>query len=168
MIESGKYERFVRGEGIVPPVAAAVARILVYEGMEIRGKKAAVVGQGKLVGKPVAALLSILGADVTTITKESGDLSVLKDADIVVTGAGVPGLIRPEHLKEDVALIDAGTSESDGAIVGDADPACVEVASVFTPVPGGVGPVAVACLFRNVAELLGSPLQDSSKGVDSE
>ena len=113
-------------------------------------------------------LLRALGAEVSVVTKESGDLSLLTDADIVISGAGVPGLIRPEHLKEGVVLIDAGTSESGGAIVGDADPACAEVASVFTPVPGGVGPVAVACLFRNVAALLGSPLQEPAKGVDSK
>lgn len=162
------YARFVQGDGVVPPVASAIAQILMREGVDVSGKRAIVVGQGKLVGKPAAVLLTALGATVETVTKESGDLSLLKDADIVVTGAGVPGLIRPEHLKEGVVLIDAGTSESDGAIVGDADPACMAVASVFTPVPGGVGPVAVACLFRNVSALLGTPLQDALKGVDSE
>ncbi len=53
----------------------------------------------------------------------------------------------------DTVLIDAGTSEQEGAIKGDIDPACAELASVFTPVPGGIGPIAVACLFRNVAQL---------------
>jgi methylenetetrahydrofolate dehydrogenase (NADP+)/methenyltetrahydrofolate cyclohydrolase len=88
------------------------------------------------------------------MTKESSDFSILKSADIVVSGAGVPHLIKPEMLRQGVVLIDAGTSESDGALAGDADPACAEVASVFTPVPGGVGPIAVACLFRNVLRLL--------------
>ena len=73
----------------------------------------------------------------------------LKDADIVVSGAGSPHLIKPEMLKEGVVLIDAGTSESAGKVVGDCDPACAELASVFTPVPGGVGPIAVAMLFKN-------------------
>ncbi len=54
----------------------------------------------------------------------------------------------------DTVLIDAGTSEQEGAIKGDIDPACAELATVFTPVPGGVGPIAVACLFRNVLQLL--------------
>jgi len=80
-------------------------------------------------------------------------LAVLSTADIVVSGAGVPYLIKPEHLKQGVVLIDAGTSESDGAIVGDADPSCAEKCSVFTPVPGGVGPLAVACLFENAVLL---------------
>ena len=56
-------------------------------------------------------------------------------------------------LKEGVVLIDAGTSESGGAIVGDADPACAQMCSIFTPVPGGVGPLAVACLFENAVTL---------------
>ncbi len=163
VLSTRAYERFAHGEdgAIVPPVVAAIAEILMREKVSIAGKRAAVVGQGKLVGKPAAALLSMLGAEVSVLTQESSDLSVLKEADIVITGAGVPGLIRPEHLKEGVVLIDAGTSESDGAIVGDADPACLSVASVFTPVPGGVGPIAVACLFRNIAHLIASPLPDA-------
>ena len=68
--------------------------------------------------------------------------------------AGNPGFIKPEHLKRGVALIDAGTSELNKKITGDADQACAEIASVFTPVPGGVGPVAVAMIFRNLFDLL--------------
>ncbi len=72
---------------------------------------------------------------------------------MVVLGAGEPGLIKPEMLKPGVVLIDAGTSESAGKLAGDADPACAEVASVFTPVPGGVGPIAVAMIFKNLFAL---------------
>lgn len=146
------YERFLKGEtgARMPPVAAAVAEILSQSGVSVEGKRAVVVGQGRLVGEPAAAFLRNHGASVEVMTREQGDLSLLTQADIIVSGAGSPGLIRPEYLKEGVVLIDAGTSEQGGAIVGDADPACAAVASVFTPVPGGVGPVAVACLFRNV------------------
>jgi len=139
---------------LLPPVAAAVQEILDRAGCNARGKNVVVVGQGWLVGDPVAAWLRTSGGDVHTLTRESSDLSILKNADIIVSGAGSPHLIKPEMLKEGVVLIDADTSESDGALAGDADPACAEVASVFTPVPGGVGPIAVACLFRNVATLL--------------
>ncbi|HVW71906.1 MAG TPA: bifunctional 5,10-methylenetetrahydrofolate dehydrogenase/5,10-methenyltetrahydrofolate cyclohydrolase [Candidatus Paceibacterota bacterium] len=139
---------------LLPPVAAAVQEILDRAGCNARGKYAVVVGQGWLVGDPVAAWLRTSGADVHTLTRESSDLSILKNADTVVSGAGSPHLIKPEMLKPGVVLIDAGTSESDGALAGDADPACAEVASIFTPVPGGVGPIAVACLFRNAAILL--------------
>lgn len=78
---------------------------------------------------------------------------MLKEADIVVSGAGSPHFIKPHMLKSGVVLIDAGTSEQAGKLAGDCDPACAEVVSVFTPVPGGVGPVAVAMLFKNLATL---------------
>jgi len=139
---------------LLPPVAASVQEILDRSGCNAHGKYVVVVGQGWLVGDPVAVWLRTSGADVHALTRESSDLSILKNADIVVSGAGSPHLIKPEMLKQGVVLIDAGTSESDGALAGDADPACADVASVFTPVPGGVGPIAVACLFRNVASLL--------------
>ncbi len=135
-----------------PPVAEAVGEILENAGVDASGKKAVVVGSGRLVGKPCASLLTELGANVTILGR--GDaLDALKDAEIVVLGAGEPGLVKPEHLKEGVVLIDAGTSESSGKIAGDADPSCAEVASVFTPVPGGVGPVAVAMIFKNLYQL---------------
>ncbi len=135
------------------PVAGAVAEILSRHSVYPRGQKAVVVGAGRLVGAPVAALLRELGAEVSVITQTRGSLEELKQADLVVLGAGEPGLIRPEMLKPGVVLIDAGTSESAGKLAGDADPACAEVASVFTPVPGGVGPIAVAMIFKNLFAL---------------
>lgn len=135
----------------VAPVAAAVEEILKRN--NVSGGKAVVVGEGRLVGKPTAAMLREKGFDVSVVSLEQRSLDDLKDADIVVSGAGSPGLIKPEMLKQGVVLIDAGTSESAGKVVGDADPACAAVASVFTPVPGGVGPIAVAMLFKNLAEL---------------
>ncbi|HEY0979516.1 MAG TPA: bifunctional 5,10-methylenetetrahydrofolate dehydrogenase/5,10-methenyltetrahydrofolate cyclohydrolase [Candidatus Paceibacterota bacterium] len=157
------YERFAQNMpgALLPPVVGAIAEILARTDIAPQGLRTVVVGQGRLVGEPAAAWLRNQGADVATVTLESGDLSLLRDADLVVTGAGAPGLIRREHLKEGMVLIDAGTSESGGAIVGDADPACSAIARVFTPVPGGVGPIAVACLFRNVAALVASPLQEA-------
>lgn len=137
----------------MPPVAGAVAEILSRQGIAAANKKAVVVGEGRLVGKPVADLLRDTGAKVTVISLDQGSLQELKNADIVVSGAGSPGLIKPEMLMEGVVLIDAGTSEQAGQVVGDCDPACIQVASLFTPVPGGVGPIAVACLFKNLAQL---------------
>lgn len=141
-----------------PPVAEAVKEILEHEHVEAKGKKAVVVGSGRLVGKPSADLLRELGAEVAVL--ERGDsIGLLKEADIVVLGAGDPALVQPEHLKVGVVLIDAGTSDlpaQEGVgrrIAGDADPLCAEVASIFTPVPGGVGPIAVAMIFRNLSKL---------------
>ncbi len=135
-----------------PPVAAAVEEIIMCELVATRGRKAIVVGSGRLVGAPCTQLLRELGAEVQVLGK--GDsLESLKDADVVVLGAGEPGLVRPEHIKDGVVLIDAGTSESNGKVAGDADPVCAEKASIFTPVPGGVGPIAVAMIFKNLFEL---------------
>lgn len=138
------------------PVALAVVEILNRASVSIKGARAVVVGDGRLVGAPTALLLKKLGADVSKFTLQEGGIEDLKEADIVVLGAGNPGFIKPEHLKEGVALIDAGASEQTGKVVGDADPACAEKASVFTPVPGGVGPVAVAMIFKNLFDLVES------------
>ncbi len=135
------------------PDAEAVSEVFARAGVSAAGKSAVVVGAGKLVGAPVAELLRELGADVTVITQNQGNLADLKNADIVVLGAGDPGFVKPEMLKQDVVLIDAGTSEASGRLAGDADPKCAEVASVFTPVPGGMGPIAVAMIFKNLFTL---------------
>lgn len=162
VLSSLAYARFAAddAEALLPPVVASIAEVLERAKVFVAGKGAVVVGQGRLVGLPAAAWLVNQGAEVGVVTREAGDLSGLMEADIIVAGAGSAALIRPEHIKDGVVLIDAGTSESGGAIVGDADPACAERASVFTPVPGGIGPIAVACLFRNVMLLMERALQE--------
>lgn len=140
---------------IEAPVALAVVELLQRGGVVIAGKRAVVIGGGRLVGAPSAQLLKKLGAEVSMFTLDEGSIDDLKTADIIVCGAGNPGFVKPEHIKDGVAIVDAGASESEGVIRGDADPACAEKASVFTPVPGGVGPVAVAMIFRNLFDLIG-------------
>ena len=139
---------------VLPPVAEAISEIFARENISAQNKKAVVVGAGRLVGAPAARLLRDMGAEVTVVTQTEGSLSELKDADIVVLGAGKSGMVKPSMLKEGVVLIDAGTSEQGGRVMGDADPACAEVASIFTPVPGGVGPIAVAMIFKNLLTLI--------------
>jgi len=141
----GKGNQFV-----LPPVAEAIAEVFRRNNISAQGKQTVVVGAGRLVGKPAKALLEDVGAKVSVVTETQGSLSELKDADIVVLGAGNPGMVTPDLLKEGVVLIDAGTSEQGGKLSGDADPRCAEVASVFTPVPGGIGPIAVAMIFKNL------------------
>ena len=136
------------------PVAEAINEVLHLHEVRPRGKKAVVVGAGRLVGAPAAKLLRELGADVEIVTNHDGHLMSVKNADIVVLGAGEPGLIKPDMLKPGVVLIDAGTSEQGGKLAGDADPACAQVSSVFTPVPGGIGPIAVAMIFKNLSDLV--------------
>jgi methylenetetrahydrofolate dehydrogenase (NADP+)/methenyltetrahydrofolate cyclohydrolase len=158
VLSSTAYKGFLSGEAdaLLPPVVCAVSEILERANITVGGKRAIVIGNGRLVGAPVQAWLTREGAEVSVLTHEDFNekKSSLKEAEIVVSGAGSPHLVTPDMLTSGVVCIDAGTSESNGAIVGDFDPACVEIASTFTPVPGGVGPVAVACLFKNVAELL--------------
>ena len=134
---------------LVPPVAAALAEILKTHDINPAGKRAVVLGEGWLVGRPCASWLTHAGADVV----HTHDLAELHIADIVVSGLGSPHLIKPEMLKDGAILIDAGTSESGGKLAGDADPACAPKCALFTPVPGGVGPVAVAGLFENAVTL---------------
>ncbi|OGC85226.1 hypothetical protein A3F55_01400 [Candidatus Adlerbacteria bacterium RIFCSPHIGHO2_12_FULL_53_18] len=142
-----------KGPLVRTPVAEAISEVLVRAGVAAAGKKAVVVGKGRLVGIPAAELLKSLGADVVVVTQTQGSLDELRDADIVVLGAGEPGLVGPDMIKEGAVLIDAGTSEAGGKLMGDAQPGCAQVASVFTPVPGGIGPIAVAMIFKNLFEL---------------
>lgn len=135
------------------PVALAVQEILRRAHVSAHGARVVVVGAGRLVGLPTAALLREAGADVTIFTLNDGAIEDLKDADIAVLGAGQPHFVKPVHLKEGVVIIDAGTSEIAGVIQGDADPSCAAIASVFTPVPGGVGPIAVSMIFQNLLDL---------------
>lgn len=156
VLSKAAREKFERGDAdaLLPPVVAAVRKILEYGDVAAAGKCVVVIGEGFLVGAPVATWFMQRHAKVVVLTKETEDiLAVLRTADIIVSGAGAPHLIKPEHLKQGVVLIDAGTSESNGVIVGDADPSCAEKCSIFTPVPGGVGPLAVACLFENAVLL---------------
>ncbi len=156
VLSPAAFARFARGEknALIPPVAFAVQQILADAHIDPAGTRAVVVGDGRLVGKPVAAWLIQKGADVRVITRERGSLSAdLPQARIIVSGTGSPHLIKPWHIAAGAVLIDAGTAESDGVIVGDIDPACEGKASVFTPVPGGVGPLTIAGLLANVVSL---------------
>jgi methylenetetrahydrofolate dehydrogenase (NADP+)/methenyltetrahydrofolate cyclohydrolase len=140
---------------LIPPVASAVDEILLRANVNPEGKRTVIIGTGRLVGEPVAAHLAARGALVSTYDLTTFTPSVLRDAEIIISGAGAPHIVTPEMLTQGVVLIDAGTTEQKtehgSALVGDIDPACEMLASVYTPVPGGVGPITVACLFRNVA-----------------
>lgn len=140
-------------EGVVGPVAAAVVEILRQYQIDLSGRNCVVVGQGRLVGKPVASELQRLGGNVHTVnrnTQQSQLQELLQSADIIVSGAGQPGLIQGHMVRSGVVLIDAGTSSASGAVVGDIDPDCYDMASLVSPTPGGVGPVTVAKLFENL------------------
>jgi methylenetetrahydrofolate dehydrogenase (NADP+)/methenyltetrahydrofolate cyclohydrolase len=157
VLSDGAYQDFVDSvpEALLPPVVGAVAEIFRRAGVALAGKRVVVIGNGKLVGRPMVAWFKQQGIAPAVVDQGSAaSLAMLiKNADVIVSGVGQAGLITADMLKPGVVLIDAGTSESGGAIVGDATPSCSAIASVFTPVPGGVGPIAVACLFRNALTL---------------
>ncbi|HEU0045594.1 bifunctional methylenetetrahydrofolate dehydrogenase/methenyltetrahydrofolate cyclohydrolase FolD [Sphingomonas sp.] len=117
----------------------------------LAGLEAVVVGRSNIVGKPMAALLTAESCTVTVAHSRTRDLPAhLARADIVVAAVGVAGMIRGEWLKPGACVIDVGINRTDMGLVGDVDFAgAVEVAGAITPVPGGVGPMTIACLLRN-------------------
>lgn len=136
---------------LAAPVLVAVREIFKRHSINPLAGRTVVVGDGRLVGRPVAVALATEGVDVVVVNDKTKNVpSILKTASIVISGAGSPHFIKPEMLTQGVVLIDAGTSESKGKLAGDMDPVCAEVASLMTPVPGGVGPITVAALFQNL------------------
>jgi len=149
-------EKFYNDEkSIIYPTALACIKILESIPIDLDNKKILVLGRGSLVGKPIAHILSSRGFSVDTIDSKTENKDLLiKEADIIISAIGKGKFITSDLVKKDVVIIDAGTSEEDGGIVGDVDLKSVEgVASYVTPCPGGVGPVTVAMLLGNVLEV---------------
>lgn len=139
----------------VPPVPLAIASIAEAYGFDFKGKSVTVLGQGRLVGAPTADFLKSVGAQITVLTEKSTNTEeVLKSADALVTGIGQAHFVTPEMVRDGVAVFDAGTSEDGGFVVGDVRMDVSDKSSLFTPVPGGVGPVTIAALLRNLITLI--------------
>lgn len=141
-------------EAVLPPVVGAIKEIAGRHQIDFSGQKVALVGQGRLVGKPASFWALEQNASVTVIDKDTLDAdAILRESDIIISGAGVPGLITPDKIKEGAIIFDAGTSEEGGVLKGDADPTCASKCSLFTPVPGGIGPITIAILLKNLVLL---------------
>ena len=141
-----------------PATAAAVLQILRHERIPLSGRRAVVVGRSTVVGKPAALLLLAEHATVTVAHSRTADLpAVCQEADILVAAAGRPKLIGPGHVRPGAVVIDVGTTPTEspdgadgGGLAGDVDAVAVTgIASVLTPVPGGVGPVTTAVLMQH-------------------
>lgn len=146
-------EKFYQGVTVIGfPAALACMAILDSLDLDLKGKKIIVLGHGELVGRPVMALLRFRGfSPISVIQKTMNKENILKEADIIISGVGEGKYITGSKIKPGVVLIDAGTSEENGSIVGDVDLESVKnVAGYVSPVPGGVGPVTVAMLLSNV------------------
>jgi methylenetetrahydrofolate dehydrogenase (NADP+)/methenyltetrahydrofolate cyclohydrolase len=158
VLNSFNKEAFEKCKGVVPPpVAGAVAEILQRSDVSLKGKKVVVLGKGRLVGDPVAAWLRCNGVLPKSFDKNDDPKIVeesLKNADAIISGIGSPNFVKPAMVKKGVVLIDAGTSGQSGQVVGDIHPDCAKKASLYTPVPGGVGPISVAKLFENLLVLV--------------
>ncbi|WP_322816994.1 bifunctional 5,10-methylenetetrahydrofolate dehydrogenase/5,10-methenyltetrahydrofolate cyclohydrolase [Chloroflexus sp.] len=138
---------------LTPNTPAGGIELMRRYGIEIRGRRAAVVGRSAIVGRPMALLLLQADATVTICHSRTADLgAVLRECDIIAAAAGRPGLITADMVKPGATVIDFGTNVlADGSMVGDVDfSAVVEVAGAITPVPGGTGPVTNVMLMRNL------------------
>ena len=129
-------------------------RLLAESGIEIAGSNAVIVGRSNIVGKPMALLLTNANATTTVCHSKTRDLAgVVARADIVVAAIGRARFIRGEWIREGAVVIDVGINRTDdGKLCGDVDfVTAAERAASITPVPGGVGPMTIACLLENVA-----------------
>ena len=140
---------------IMPPVAGTIRMLLEEYGINYKNKYSAVLGAGALVGRPVAMWLLQEQASFSVVGSAAHDAEkFLADADIVIAGIGKPRFVTGSMIKKGATVIDAGTSESEGKIAGDVDFESVsKKAAYVTPVPGGVGPLTVALLFKNLITL---------------
>lgn len=148
----------------IPAVVKGVLTLLEKINFELSGKRAVVVGSSPSVGKPLSLMLSHKGATVIMIRSSEKNLKELTlMADLLISAVGKPRLITADMVKEGVVVIDIGTSDLQGKIVGDVDFEKVkDKASAITPVPGGVGPLTIISLLENAlqsADLQGVALQ---------
>lgn len=142
------------GDIFISATAQAINWLLVGYNIELRNKKIAIVGQGLLVGRPLSNMWLKSGYDVTVFDKNnSGEMKeCLSEFDVVVSAAGVPGLITSEMLKSNAVVVDAGTASENGIIKGDVAESVRQSRKdiTITPKIGGVGPLTIASLIDNV------------------
>ena len=139
---------------VLAPASGALRRIFEEIGFNPRGKRAVVLGPGLLVGRPIASWLMDKVVKLTILGKTKLDVKTLREADLVVSGTGVPRLISGAHLKRGAVAIDYGYGRIKGVVSGDFDFESVKrAARHITPTPGGTGPIVVAELFRNFYDL---------------
>lgn len=139
---------------LTPATAMAIDWLMAGYNIDLRGRPIAIVGNGRLVGQPLAALWATNGLDITVYDDTTEDLTTeLRKAQIIVTATGVPGLIKSQMVQPGAVIIDAGTASENGKVVGDVSDELREREDLtITPKKGGVGPLTVAALFDNVIQ----------------
>ena len=144
----------LRKSKLIPPTAFAAFKLIESTGIKLRGKEAVLLGQSAIVGRPLQLMLG--EQRVTTMVCNTGTSEeimkrAIEDADIVIACAGSPGMVKGEWIEEGQIVIDVGTTEVNGKIVGDVEfEEAKKKAAFITPVPGGVGPLTVTMLFQNL------------------
>ena len=135
---------------MIPCTPKGIMEIIKFYNIDLEGKNVCVVGRSSLVGKPISILCSDKNATVTICHSKTQNLKkYTKDADILIVAVGKKWLIDKTMIKKDAIIIDVGINTEDGKIYGDVNPNVESVCSMMTPVPGGVGPMTVACLLQN-------------------
>lgn len=155
IVNSVAPEKDVDGLGDAPQydsaTATAINWLLAGYAVDLRGKKIAIVGNGRLVGAPLAQMWKKSGYDVTVLDRHSEIADVLRGSQVIITATGVPRLITSNMIPIGAIVVDAGTASEDGVIVGDIDPSVRQRDDLqITPEKGGVGPLTIAALFDNV------------------
>ena len=152
----GLTERSLGLKGHVPCTPLGVMRLLQSYKIETKGKRAVVIGRSALVGLPQMLLLVGRSADatVTVAHKSTSDMiEVCRESDIIIAAAGAARMVTVAHVKPGATVIDVGVTRIDNKIVGDVDFEAVQaIAGAITPMPGGTGPMTIACLLENTLE----------------
>ncbi|MDZ7578366.1 MAG: bifunctional methylenetetrahydrofolate dehydrogenase/methenyltetrahydrofolate cyclohydrolase [Candidatus Nanopelagicales bacterium] len=141
--------------GPLPCTPNGIVEILRRHDIEIRGAEVCIVGRGVTVGRPLGLLLTRRSESATVTLCHTGTRDLgrhVRDADIVVSAAGVPGLITRDLVRPGAVVLDVGITRTDAGLVGDVSPDVREVAGWIAPMPGGIGPMTRAMLLRNVVE----------------
>jgi methylenetetrahydrofolate dehydrogenase (NADP+)/methenyltetrahydrofolate cyclohydrolase len=135
---------------LVGATPVGVMALLDEHEVDLDGARAVVIGRSDIVGKPMFHLLMQANATVTLCHSHTRDLPRhTLDADVLVVAAGVAGLVSPDMVKTGGVVVDVGMNRTEAGVVGDVDPGAADVARLMTPVPGGVGPMTIACLLQN-------------------
>ena len=143
-------------KSLVPCTPKAILALLNEYKIKLSGSKVLIIGRGATVGRPLSILLSQKPINATVTLAHSATtnlLELIKEADIVIAALGSAHFIKPEMVKPGAVLIDVGITRGVTGLLGDIDPAVIKVASYFSPMPGGVGPMTRAMLLSNVIEL---------------
>jgi methylenetetrahydrofolate dehydrogenase (NADP+)/methenyltetrahydrofolate cyclohydrolase len=137
--------------------AMAVLQLLTYYGVKVDGQPVTLVGNGRLVGAPLAKLLQERGAKLAVCDEFTTDVPAkTRAADVIISATGVSGLIKPDMVHDGAVVVDVGTAEEAGAIVGDVDPDLLDNPTLkITPAKGGIGPITVAMLFEQLLQAAG-------------